>query len=73
MLDEGDLIVAMTEQLGLVFLGVQRRLIGRGWTQYLHNQRLGLIQGIDNKALDKRFLYYLFQLPDRIRHSNIQR
>ncbi len=28
--------------------------------KYLHNQRLGLIQGIDNKALDKHFLYYLF-------------
>ena len=57
VLDEGDLIVAMTEQ-GPGLLG-SSALIPEGG-KYLHNQRLGLIQGIDNKALDKRFLYYLF-------------
>ena len=57
VLDEGDLIVAMTEQ-GPGLLG-SSALIPEG-EKYLHNQRLGLIQGIDNKALDKHFLYYLF-------------
>ena len=56
VLGEGDLLVAMTEQ-GLGLLG-SSALIPEGG-KYLHNQRLGLIQGIDNKALDKRFLYYL--------------
>ena len=57
VLDEGDLIVAMTEQ-GPGLLG-SAALIPEGG-KYLHNQRLGLIQEIDNKALNKRFLYYLF-------------
>ena len=56
VLDEGDLIVAMTEQ-GPGLLG-SSALIPEGG-KYLHNQRLGLIQEIDNKVLDKRFLYYL--------------
>ena len=56
VLDEGDLIVAMTEQ-GPGLLG-SSALIPEGG-KYLHNQRLGLIREIDNKALDKRFLYYL--------------
>ncbi len=56
VLDEGDLIVAMTEQ-GPGLLG-SSPLIPEGG-KYLHNQRLGLIQEIDDKALDKRFLYYL--------------
>ena len=56
VLDEGDLIVAMTEQ-GPGLLG-SSALIPEGG-KYLHNQRLGLIQEIDNKALDKHFLYYL--------------
>ena len=56
VLDEGDLIVAMTEQ-GPGLLG-SSALIPEGG-KYLHNQRLGLIQEIDGKALDKRFLYYL--------------
>lgn len=56
VLDEGDLIVAMTEQ-GPGLLG-SSALIPEGG-KYLHNQRLGLIQEIDNEALDKHFLYYL--------------
>ncbi len=56
VLDEGDLIVAMTEQ-GPGLLG-SSALIPEGG-KYLHNQRLGLIQEIDNKVLDKCFLYYL--------------
>jgi type I restriction enzyme S subunit len=57
VLDEGDLMVAMTEQ-GPGLLG-SSALIPEG-EKYLHNQRLGLIQDLDGTVLDKRFLYYLF-------------
>ena len=57
MLNEGDLIVAMTEQ-GPGLLGSAALIPESG--KYLHNQRLGLIQEIDNEVLDKYFLYYLF-------------
>ena len=57
VLNEGDLIVAMTEQ-GPGLLGSAALIPESG--KYLHNQRLGLIQEIDNKFLDKYFLYYLF-------------
>ena len=57
VLNEGDLIVAMTEQ-GPGLLG-SSALIPES-EKYLHNQRLGLIQKIDNEVLDKYFLYYLF-------------
>ncbi|MFV2068759.1 MAG: restriction endonuclease subunit S, partial [Pirellulales bacterium] len=57
VLDEGDLIVAMTEQ-GPGLLG-SSALIPEGG-KYLHNQRLGLIQDLDDTVLDKQFLYYLF-------------
>jgi len=57
VLNEGDLIVAMTEQAeGL--LGSSARIPRSG--VYLHNQRLGLVQVRDESAADRRFLYYLF-------------
>jgi type I restriction enzyme S subunit len=57
VLNEGDLIVAMTEQAeGL--LG-SSALIPRSGV-YLHNQRLGLVQIRDRKLADQRFIYYLF-------------
>jgi type I restriction enzyme, S subunit len=57
VLDEGDLLVAMTEQApGL--------LGSSAWIpesdRFLHNQRLGRIVDLDERRLDKRFLYYLF-------------
>ena len=57
VLNEGDLIIAMTKQ-GPGLLGSSALIPDGG--KYLHNQRLGLIQVIDNKALDKYFLYYRF-------------
>jgi type I restriction enzyme S subunit len=57
ILNEGDLIVAMTEQ-GPGLLG-SSALIPEG-DKYLHNQRLGLVQVLHDSALDKQFLYYLF-------------
>ncbi len=56
VLNEGDLIVAMTEQ-GPGLLG-SSALVPEGG-KYLHNQRLGLVQNLDSKLLDKRFLYHL--------------
>ena len=57
ILNEGDLIVAMTEQ-GPGLLG-SSALIPRN-DAFLHNQRLGLVDRIDPSVFDKRFLYYLF-------------
>lgn len=57
VLNPGDLIVAMTEQ-GAGLLG-SSALIPDGET-YLHNQRLGLVEKLDENKLDRTFLYYLF-------------
>lgn len=57
VLDESDLIVAMTEQ-GAGLLG-SAALVPQA-NRYLHNQRLGLVDQIDASAFDKRFLYLLF-------------
>ena len=57
VLEAGDLIVAMTEQ-GPGLLGSSALIPENG--KYLHNQRLELIHNLDQKRLDKRFLYYLF-------------
>jgi type I restriction enzyme, S subunit len=57
VLQEGDLIVAMTEQAeGL--LGSSAIIPRSGL--YLHNQRLGLVQLRDSAQTDKRFIYYVF-------------
>ena len=57
ILSKDDLIIAMTEQ-GSGLLG-SSALIPDG-DKFLHNQRLGLIQDLDETVLDKKFLYYLF-------------
>ena len=54
ILRKGDLIIAMTEQ-GPGLLGSSALVPQRS-----HNQRLGLVDEIDVNALDKQFLYYLF-------------
>ena len=57
VLNEGDLLVAMTEQApGL--LGSSAWIPESG--RFLHNQRLGRIVDLDERRLSKRFLYYLF-------------
>ena len=57
VLNEGDLIVAMTEQAE--GLRGSSALIPRSGV-YLHNQRLGLVQIRDRKQADQHFIYYLF-------------
>ena len=56
ILGDGDLIVAMTKQVRL--LG-SSALIPEG-DRYLHNQRLGLVDDINQDVFDKTFLYFLF-------------
>ncbi|MCA1625863.1 MAG: restriction endonuclease subunit S [Acidobacteria bacterium] len=61
VLKKGDLIVAMTEQAeGL--LGSSALIPQDDY--YLHNQRLGLVIDLDENELNKKFLYYLFNLRD---------
>lgn len=60
VLQDGDLVVAMTEQ-GPGLLGSAAR-IPEG-DRYLHNQRIGLVDQIDEQKLHKGFLYYLFNTP----------
>ena len=65
ILDEGDLIVAMTEQApGL--LGSSAWVSASN--KFLHNQRLGRIVELNEHHLDKRFLYYLFNTSE-VRHQ----
>jgi type I restriction enzyme S subunit len=57
VLNEGDLIVVMTEQAeGL--LGSSALIPGSG--RFLHNQRLGLVLPLRANEVDTRFLYHLF-------------
>ena len=57
VLEKGDLIIAMTEQ-GPGLLG-SSAIVPEG-NRYLHNQRIGLVDSLDEKILNKRFLYHLF-------------
>ena len=57
ILEEGDVIIAMTEQ-GPGLLG-SSAIVPEG-NRYLHNQRLGLVRGINESILNKQFIYYLF-------------
>ncbi len=60
LLKKGDLLVVMTEQKeGLLGSSV---IVPEG-ERYLHNQRLGLVQDMDETRLSKNFLYYLFNTP----------
>ncbi len=57
LLSKGDLLVAMTEQkAGLLGSAI----IVPESEKFLHNQRLGLIQNLDERRLDKLFLFYFF-------------
>jgi type I restriction enzyme S subunit len=57
LLAKDDLLVAMTEQkAGLLGSAI----IVPESEKFLHNQRLGLIQNLDEQRLDKLFLFYFF-------------
>ena len=60
LLRKGDLVIAMTEQ--------KSGLLGSAAfvpesNRYLHNQRLGLIVGLDTKRVNQRFLFNVFNTP----------
>lgn len=60
ILKKGDLIIAMTDlKQNAPYLGAPAFIDGDDL--YLHNQRLGLIQDLNTKIIDKSFLYWLFQ------------
>jgi type I restriction enzyme S subunit len=65
ILAKNDLIVAMTEQ-GEGLLG-SSAIIPES-DKFLHNQRLGLLDYIDQEIFDKFFLYYLFNTRS-VRHQ----
>lgn len=61
ILEEGELLIAMTEQAsGLLGSSM---LVPAGKT-YLHNQRLGRIEIVDEHRLLRRYAYYLFNTAD---------
>ena len=60
VLQPGDLVIAMTEQ-GEGLLGSSALIPEDG--SYLHNQRIGLIQNLDERKLNKGYLYRLFNTP----------
>jgi type I restriction enzyme S subunit len=65
LLGKGDVVVAMTEQsTGL--LGSTATVPASG--QFLHNQRLGLLQVTATETLDLRFAYHLMNTP-RVRQQ----
>lgn len=65
ILQQGDLIVAMTEQAeGL--LG-SSALVPES-NKYLHNQRLGRVVDLKEDRLDRKYLYYLFNTRT-VRHQ----
>ena len=57
VLQPGDLVIAMTEQ-GEGLLGSSALIPKAG--EYLHNQRIGLIENLDDQKLTKEFLFRLF-------------
>lgn len=65
ILEKGDLLVVMTEQM-------QGLLGSPGFVpsgdRYLHNQRLGLVTDLNYKKIDKIFLYHLFNIHE-VRHQ----
>lgn len=63
LLNEGDLIVVMTDLVNTApVLGGAFIIPESG--KYLHNQRLGLVQITAPKRIDKRFLYFLLNSRD---------
>lgn len=65
ILQENDLIVAMTEQ-GPGLLGSSAFIPESN--RFLHNQRIGLVTDLDTNGIAKAFLYYLFN-TSRVRNQ----
>jgi type I restriction enzyme S subunit len=63
LLDEGDLLVVMTDLVNTAPILGGSFLIPES-NRFLHNQRLGLVQITDEGRIDKKFLYYLLNTHD---------
>src|SRR5208283_296905 len=63
LLNDGDILVVMTDLINTAPILGGSFIIPEN-NRFLHNQRLGLIQIIDNKRIDKTFLYHLLNTYD---------
>ena len=67
-LTPGEILVVMTCQTpGGEILGVPGRIPDDG-RAYLHNQRMGKVEVLDERQVDTDFLYWLFLYPDFNHH-----
>jgi type I restriction enzyme S subunit len=63
LLSKGDLLVVMTDLVNSAPILGGSFFIPKD-DKYLHNQRLGLVQNIDETRIHKKFLYYLLNTND---------
>ncbi len=63
LLDEGDLLVVMTDLINTAPILGGSFIIPEN-NRFLHNQRLGLVQITDERRIDKTFLYYFLNTHD---------
>lgn len=63
VLKPDDLIVTMTDLSKAVDTLGYSALVPNGKRIYLHNQRIGLVQIIDDASIDKHFLYWFMRTP----------
>jgi type I restriction enzyme S subunit len=63
LLNDGDILVVMTDLINTAPILGGSFIIPEN-NRFLHNQRLGLIQIIDNKRIDNTFLYHLLNTYD---------
>lgn len=63
LLNEGDMLVVMTDLINTAPILGGAFLIPES-NRFLHNQRLGLVQIMDESRIDKSFLYYLLNTHD---------
>lgn len=61
VLRPGDLIVTMTDLSKAIDTLGYSALVPKSERTYLHNQRIGLVKIIDEKRLDKHYLYWLMR------------
>lgn len=63
VLKPGDLIVTMTDLSKAIDTLGYSALVPNSERTYLHNQRIGLVQIIDDERLDKHYLYWFMRTP----------
>lgn len=69
ILKKGDLVVTMTDlSKSGDTLGYPALIPGSARRQYLHNQRIGLVEVRDGVSVDRRFLFYRLRASDYRQH-----